>query len=169
MSEKNQLEKATFVKLYNKAFSVCDLSRQKPGSLPGVVTESSTIFAGFEAFYCAETMILLITRSAYNPAYWKLDWMPQRRIETVGGLSVTEAVDEIYTRSRKWKEDVEGIANANAPGWVIPTQEEPSQPASPRPDADTILEKVAEQVNASALGPNVTATVSLRKNKKARP
>jgi hypothetical protein len=43
------------------------------------------------------------------------------------------------------------------------------QPASPRPDADTILEKVAEQVNASALGPNVTATVSLRKNKKARP
>jgi len=104
--------------------SVCDLSRQKPGSLPGVISESSTVFAGFEAFYCAETMILLITRSASNTAYWKLDWLPQRRIETVGGLDVTGAVDEIYERSRAWKDDVERIVFANAPSWIIPPAKE---------------------------------------------
>ncbi|HQW36744.1 MAG: hypothetical protein WAU96_12480 [Anaerolineae bacterium] len=166
MPEKNQLEKTTFVKLYSKSMSVCDLSRQKPGSLPGVISESSTVFAGFEAFYCAETMILLITRSASNTAYWKLDWLPQRRIETVGGLDVTGAVDEIYERSRAWKDDVERIVFANAPSWIIPPpKNEKEESASP----GDVLKEVADQVNAGALGPNVTATVTPSpRNKKTR-
>jgi hypothetical protein len=170
MSDKNQLEKTTFVKLYDKSMSVCDLSRQKPGSLPGVVSESSTVNAVFTASYCAESMILLVTRSAYNSAYWKLDWLPQRRIETVGGLDVTNAVDEIYERSRAWKDDVERIVFANAPSWIIPPPKEDKPASETTPvTLDNLLEKVADQVNAGALGPNVTATVTPSpRNKKSR-
>jgi len=168
MSE-NKLEKATFIRLYERAFDVCSLNRDKPGSLPGMARESSSVFARFGAHYCAETMVLLVERKATNSAYWKLDWLPKKTLETVGGLSISDAVDTIFTKARAWKDDVTNIVEANAPNFEVvmtpPPEDETVKEADEAMTAKEVvteaLEKVAEQVNAGAMGPNVTATVSV--------
>lgn len=113
MAEKNVLEKITFVNLYDATLNVAALTRDKPGTLPGVSRQTTTVQARYQAAYCAEQMLLLVTKSASNNEMWPLKWLPQRTIVTIGGLDVTAAVNAIYEGARRWRNVVLGVVKDN--------------------------------------------------------
>lgn len=168
MSE-NKLEKATFIKLYGHDFDICNLTRDKPGSLPGVNRESSVVIAHFGALYCAETGVLLIERKGSNSAYWRLDWLPKKTLETVGGLGISQAVDTIYEKAREWRDEVNHIVSENAPNFDVTPIAEAKPARADDGDGDgesfgaEVFDAVAAQINTGALNGNgvaVTASVS---------
>lgn len=158
----NKLEKLTFVTLFDRPLQVCVLSRDQAGGLPGIAKETSELFARFQASYCAENMVLLVTRTAYDSRYWEFKWLPDKSIQTITGLDISAAVEKIYVESRAWQEQIEKLAFANIPELMVTQSSTSTSPNS-------ILKDVADQVNAGALGPNITATVTPSpRNKKAR-
>lgn len=130
----NALEKATFITIYDKSMNIASLTRDRPDGLPGIARESSSVAAIFNAKFCAESAVLLITRSATNSAYWNLPWLPGKQMETIGGLTVTQAVDEIVKLAKEWRDHVDAIVYENAPGYEVVMTPKPEPEATPEQD-----------------------------------
>lgn len=148
MSEdNNKLEKATFILIYDREIDTVTVTRRKAGALDlGENTrEASTVQACIETHYCFERRALMIERTVRNTEYWKLPWAPERKLEIVGGLTISDAVEEVVTRANEWRDEVTALVNENAPGGKL--QEGNEEPAA---------EGEVNSVTLSANGKSVT-------------
>lgn len=121
-TDNNKLEKATFIKIYDRDADAVTVTRQKSGALPlgDDTREASTVQACIEVHYCFERSVMMIETVARNTEHWRLDFLPARKLEIVGGLTISDAVDECSKRKDEWAEELELITLEHAPGGKLP-------------------------------------------------
>lgn len=113
------IEKTTFLTLFDDTMNAGTVTRQTPGTLPGMSKDSSTIEAVFRASFADQMGILMVERLVRNTSYWAIPWLPDRVIETIGGLTVTGAVRRIVKEADAWRDQVKSLVREHAPRGVL--------------------------------------------------